>query len=478
MKCALLLLLLVSAPAVAQDPNAGIAALNATQSFSVAVDPRVELLTAVARLAEFEEYRHQLCAWPYQAASDAWFAPHKNHAAVRALQRLRAKRGVSYDAIPSLAIHLTNPPELAERIPFESKPERLDARYPLDETRAFLKELRSFATDSKAAAFFASQKTTWDAINARLTARLAGSPSPEWLRTFFGITQAGSCSVIPGLLFGPLSCGVGVRFGANMPEELRPVLGCWEFDTQGLPVYGKSTEMLFAHELAHSWANAVVDTAAVQLDPIGQRLFELSETQMRRETYGTGRIVLYETLVRVAVIRCLFATVSLEAANEQARNDVSRGFTWVPALARAVSTYEADRTKWPQLADFVPEIVRVLQAEAERLAGLAANTPRLLSITPATGTNDVDPALDTMTLVFDRPMRAGGWSFVAAKEDLPEFIGKPSFDTERKVLMVKIRLEPGRSYRFQLNSERSLGFAAADGTPLAPVRVQFNVRAQ
>lgn len=465
----LTLLLLALAPGITQET---------APSFTVAVDARVELLTALARLAEFPEYTRSVGAWPYRDAADAWFAPQRNHEAVQFLRRLRAQHGVSYDAVASLALHLTDLPDLKERIDFASKPERLDQRYPLEATRAFLGELRRFAKDAKAAEFFASQSQTWQTVETRLQARLAGSPSPEWLRAFFGAPALASCVVIPGLLCGDMNFGLGVRFGADKPEELRPVLGCWKFDDTGMPLFETVTLELFAHELAHSWANAVVDSGAQKLDPIGEILFNLNAALMRRQAYVNARTVLYETLVRACVLRCLAATQSLEVAQAQARNDVNLGFTWVPALARALGDYEQARAKFPTLADYLPEIETTLRAQADALVQAAAKAPKLVSITPDNGDTAVDPGLEIMTFVFDRPMRDKSWSFIGRKEDLPEMVGQPQYDAARIVLSIKMRLEPGRSYRFQLNNERSTGFSAQDGTPLQPVAVSFTVRAR
>lgn len=446
------------------------------QAFSVAVDPRVELLCVVARLARFPEFDRPNGRWAYRDAADAWFEDHRGHAAVRRFRQLHAEHGVSYDAVPSLALHLTALPELAERIPFEPRPERLDERFPLEDTREFLRELRRFVKDAKVAEFFAAQKKSWDIAAQRLSERLKSSAAPAWMLQFHGTPPAGSCVVIPGLLTGPMNFGSGVRWKKDHAEELRPVLGCFEFDAEGQPQFGSGTSELFAHELCHSFTNALVDAHVDALKAAGEAFFGARREIMRRQAYGSPRTVLYETLVRACVLRCILATDGAEAARTLAESDVRNGFSWVPALARSLERYEQDRKRWPRLRDFMPEVIATLDAESKALERSLALAPKLVSISPANGAQDVDPAMDCMTLVFDRPMKASSWSFVARKEDLPEFVGQPSWDAAHKVLTVKMKMQPGRTYRFQLNSPRFQGFVAADGTPLEGVPVSFRTR--
>lgn len=39
-----------------------------------------------------------------------------------------------------------------------------------------------------------------------------------------------------------------------------------------------------------------------------------------------------------------------------------------------------------------------------------------------------------------------------------------------------MKLQPGRSYQFMLNSERFRGFQSREGVPLAPLPVHFKTR--
>ena len=92
---------------------------QATATVGVAapvVDRRVELMTIVARLADFPEYQSSLVR-AYTDSLDAWFAPYRDHPAVAYLRELRKQQGVSYNAVPIMGVYLSEPPRLRARLP-------------------------------------------------------------------------------------------------------------------------------------------------------------------------------------------------------------------------------------------------------------------------------------------------------------------------------------------------------------------------
>ncbi|MFO0829819.1 MAG: DUF4932 domain-containing protein [Phycisphaerales bacterium] len=447
----------------------------------VRVDPRVELLTIVARLSGADEYNMPNSRSPYSERVEKRFGPFRDHPAIRAYAALRADHGASFDAIPSLALHLDGVPTLKERMPFDPRPARLDARWELEPTRAFIVQLRDFATVTKAAEFFADERAFYEKTEARLAALVKEADAVPWFDAFFGAKSGATYLVIPGLLCGGGNYGAGVVFGDGSPEEIRPVLGCWKWDAEGVPVF-KSDQCLptLIHELCHSYTNPIVDRHIAELEPAATKMYPPIARVMQRMAYGTPTTVLYESMVRACVIRYLADRQGADAAKREAEEQRATGFTWVPALASRLETYANDRQRYATLDAYMPEVAKFFDATAETIVKDAATrterAPKLVSITPTNGANDVEPSMDTMTIVFDRPMRTTSWSFVGSKENVPEFIGNPAFSSDRKTLTAKMRLVPGHTYRFSLNAPKFQGFAAADGTPLEQVDVTFTVK--
>jgi hypothetical protein len=111
------------------------------QAHHVGVDPRVELMSILFRLAGNEEYSQ--CRVPaYDQAIERWFAPFREHEAVRIARELREGDGVSFDAVMSMAVHVKDSATLAERVPLDRSNLRLDQRWHGAKARRFLASAR------------------------------------------------------------------------------------------------------------------------------------------------------------------------------------------------------------------------------------------------------------------------------------------------------------------------------------------------
>jgi hypothetical protein len=96
----------------------------------------------------------------------------------------------------------------------------------------------------------------------------------------------------------------------------------------------------------------------------------------------------------------------------------------------------------------------------------------VLSIVPANGAGGIDPGTRTIQVVFDRPMRDGGWSMCGGP-NFPETTDKPSYDKSRKTWTAKVKLKPDWDYEFWLNRGQFQSFQSAEGVPLESVHVTF-----
>ena len=94
----------------------------------VRVDPRVELLSVVFRLAGSPEYSRGRVE-RYAEAVDAHFGPFRRHSVIAHAKRLRALAGVSFDAVASFSVHLDDAMPPGEGMEFEPLPSRLDQRW-------------------------------------------------------------------------------------------------------------------------------------------------------------------------------------------------------------------------------------------------------------------------------------------------------------------------------------------------------------
>lgn len=355
-------------PGTQAIPDRAPAAAPEPAPLAAAVDTRVELMCIIARLAGCREYTMPNSRSLYSERVDKHFGPFREHTAINLFRDGRRDFGWSYDAVPSLALHLTAVPELAERMDFEKEPARLDARWKLLQTRAFLATLRDFAQVSDAKSFFDKEAELYKVAAERLEALGRAVNPVSWFDDFFGIRQGATYRMIPGLLCGGQNFGVGVIFLDEHPEEISPVLGCHLWDEKGLPIFDeKQYASLLVHELCHSYTNAYADRHEEAFLPAIEVLAKPVQDRMRKMAYGTPRTVLYESLVRASVICFARDRWGESAAAAERKRQTDASFLWVPGLSKVLEHYSRDRAACPTFEDAAPRIAEYLNQEAAKL---------------------------------------------------------------------------------------------------------------
>jgi len=460
----------------------------------VTVDPRVELMSLIFRLAGNREYG--TCAIPsYNNDVNEHFGPFKDHPAVKLAAELRKTRGVSYDAVMKMAVHMTDTVTFGERIPFSPQPASLDERWPAKDAREFLSLARKFAEETKFNEFYEKHQPLYRLAERRMQEVLDKNTRLDWFEGFFGPRKDADFHVILGMLNAGGSYGARLTSGGR--EDLYCVLGVWKVDKQGEPVFTAGLASTVVHEFTHSYTNPLVDKFARELEASGKKLYPLVADQMEQQAYGNWKTMMYESLNRACGLRYQLATGGDGALKSTADYEISRGFYWVPGLADVLARYEARPRKYADLAQFFPEITayfddyaknsgaKLKELEEKRLAEAEQRKklmqewrekgPRIVSIVPADGAT-VDPGLKAITVTFDRPMKQG-WSVLDIGPGEYPKIGEPvGYDAGLKVFTMPIELKPGRNYSFGLNNGQYTSFKSAEGVPLYPVEVSFKTR--
>lgn len=102
---------------------------------------------------------------------------------------------------------------------------------------------------------------------------------------------------------------------------------------------------------------------------------------------------------------------------------------------------------------------------------------RVISTVPRNGARDVPVTLDAVSVVFNRPMKRDGWSFVAESDETAlKPTGAPSFDTTGRVASLPVKLEPSTSYVVWINSKDEQRFRDITDTPVPPHRLSFSTQ--
>lgn len=402
------------------------------------------------------------------------FGSFRGHPAVTRARKLRETHGIAFDACMSMAVHLTDANTLEERISLDPRPPSLDSRWTPQDARAFLRELRKFAAESRFPEFLAAHRELYQRAENRMKLLLDEEGHLEWFPEFFGDRPGGRFTVALGLLNGPCNYGPRCRL-PDGTEELYCILGTWAKDAKGEPTFGGGVLQTVVHEFCHSYTNAIIDRHEAELKSAGEALYAPVASAMERQAYGGWKTMMYESLVRACTLRYIRRHQGPMAAWWKSQEEQGRQFRWVGDLSKFLDEYESHRDRYPTLESFAPRIVAFFEERAkqppQRTGGDATGAPRAISVTPSDGARDVDPGLTQIRVVFDQAMKDGSWSLVGDALELPKVAGKPSYDATKTVWTVPIRLEPESSYRFQLNAERNQKRTGNANSPLGLVRV-------
>ena len=445
--------------------------LGSTSPFPVRVDPRVELVMTIFRLAGAGEFNMENSASPYSKAIDAYFAPHMDHPAVKAVEKLRAEHSIGFNAVPDLAVRLKDFSSGEFLVPIDPLPIGMDKRWTPEAARSFAALVRDFARDTNYAAFLAQQRPFFDKAEAAFAELLATHPFRQLIEDFFGAPIAAGSYAIPGLLAGGGNYGMSVTFPDGR-LVVTPIIGVAAWKPDGTPQCDDSDIDTVVHEFCHPFANPLVDLHAAELVPSGTVLHARHTQAFAAQAYGDPKTVMYESLVRACVVQIMKRAGGPERSLFQRKHEIGRAFWFTPALASALDRYEASREKYPTLRSFMPEIVAALKDAKAVLAAEEAKLPRIVSIQPADGSTDVPRDVEFI-FVFDRPMdkTSRGLSFEGDVK-FERLVGG-SFSDDGKIYRTVLRLPPHQTIKARLNANGS-GLAGAEGHALAPVEFMFS----
>jgi hypothetical protein len=377
----------------------------------------------------------------------------------------------------SLAVHLTDIEGLNLASPLDPWPENLDGRWTASGVNAFLSAARQFVRDTAFNSFLEQHQGLYEITTIRLRAMLEESAHLEWYESFFGERPGASFTVVPALFNGGANYGPRYR-GPQGRESLYSILGVWKTDGAGLPEFTSDMLGTVVHEFSHSFANPIIDRHAAELAAAGEKIFPHVADRMRAQGYGNAGTMLRESLVRASTVRFIHRYEGAEAARLAAQAEADRGFLWTPHLADLLAEYEALRDTYPTLDSFAPRLIEFFAGYAEDLDELDDKRPKVVSMTPANGAQDVSPNLAEIEVVFDRRMLDRSWAMVGGGPSFPEITGSPRYDAALTTWTVPVKLKPDWSYEFWLNRGQFDTFRSAEGVPLDSVPVTFKTRAQ
>lgn len=418
-------------------------------ALEVSVDENVEFVSAMCRLAGFEEYVNNTNK-KYVAAIDSLMAPFKSHKAVARLNELRGAQGLSYDAVATFATqtaisdgHFTLRPG--------SDVAKYEHRWRTGQDAEMARLMDDVYRRSGFHDFYVSQQPFYGKVVANAKS-MVSNVDLKWLEDFFGDSIRGHIAVSL-LNYGNYGT---TRHCAGQPEESVVIIGCSQLDSVGIPVFD-NLESLIVHEFSHPACNPIIDQHLQQFNGNAQLTAELMKEELQARAYAGGGTVLCESMVRGVEVQYALAHATTAddslAVKTTISGQVASGFLFFRELTDALSDYRQNRSQYASLAQFAPKIVEAvnnadvkqsyLDLKRNQITIIGTSLPKDARNVPASDRFEVK-------VYFDRPHETGGFGlnyYKGNKEIIPDLAGV-KMDNDRRIMSVTVKTEPGREYGF------------------------------
>lgn len=439
------------------------------------VDRRVEMLSIVARLANYNEYSSNIFKL-YTDKIYEHFDPYKEHELIKFAAKLREERGVSYDAVMAMAVHLDD--NMNPRVEFSDKlPE---SRWGKENADKFAILLKEFYKEAHCEEFFENNNELYKEVSQRFLP-IYKDLDLNWYSTFYGKEPSEKFKIVNGLGTG------GGNYGASVvppsgEKEVYAIMGTWQMDSLGIPVFAKEGYFpTLVHEFNHSFVNHLIDINEDELKESGEKIFGKVKKEMSQQAYGSWKTVMYEALVRAAVIKYMKDhNFDQTAIDKETAMQLNRSFIWINELVAELDKYSQARETYPTLESYMPRIIEAYEVYADNFDKYAERLdnerPHVISIDEFTnGDTDIEATLKTITINFDKPLLGKGYSINLGEKGKDAFpkIEKSAYANDNKTLILTLNLEKNKEYQFVLTGR---AFLSTNGIGIDDYEISFKTK--
>ena len=105
--------------------------------------------------------------------------------------------------------------------------------------------------------------------------------------------------------------------------------------------------------------------------------------------------------------------------------------------------------------------------------------PVVVKTWPEAGSENVSPGVKEIKVTFSREMTDESWSWCDVWDNSsPESVDKPKYSADHKTCVMKVKLEPGKTYGWWINSQKFHGFQDNQNHPAIPYLLTFRTKEQ
>jgi hypothetical protein len=342
------------------EPRLDEAASVKINSLSIAVDPRIELLSIVQYLSDYGSRFKGLVAGfdqTYRSEVDSWFSKFKSHQAIQMFNSM-SSRGFSYDAPPAAMLYMNSDFSIEPAISASPGLQIWNRAGGKMNMMLFAGALKAFAAESGFVRFYKDHKPFYEQITRETAKSVQDKDIIGQLEQYYGEKRSSYAAIISPLLGGG-SFGPQIeRTGGT--KDIYCIMGPYRVQN-GNPQFGSFDffNQLQRHEFSHSFVNPLADKYKALVEKYSG-LFSPLEAVMREQAYSNWGTVLNESVVRAVTTRLAYQFDGPAAGDRELEHNKSRGFVFTAALSKKLEEYEKHRDKYPTLDSYYVQLLAVL----------------------------------------------------------------------------------------------------------------------
>lgn len=116
---------------------------------------------------------------------------------------------------------------------------------------------------------------------------------------------------------------------------------------------------------------------------------------------------------------------------------------------------------------------------ASQAQTVASYPPVVIKTVPESGSLNVPPGEFEIKATFSKAMTDQSWSWCTVWDNsCPDALGKPHYDADQKTCVMNVKLEPGKTYGYWLNTKEFRNFRDQQGHSAVPYLLVFSTTGQ
>lgn len=334
---------------------------SSASKLNVTIDPRIELLAAVQSLSDYGEKFSLLTSLDsnYKKDMERTFKPYAGHEAVKLFQDM-SHDGFSFDAPPTVMLHLSPPPELAIELPFTDY--LITRAGGKEKLMRFIEELKDFSKQTDFMAFFQEHEAFYQTTVQTADENLQDLDFVKVLEEYYGQNKHSYNIILAPMFNGNYGPRISRKdgtfdiFNIVSPRQIK----------DGILYFGgkDNFEHLAWHEFSHSFVNPLGEIHREELARYAS-LFEPIRSKMAASAYGNWLTTVNEHVVRAVTTRLNYLHKSMEDGERVLQGEKIYGFAYVEALCKKLEYYEENRDRYPTFTSFYPQLVETFRELSE-----------------------------------------------------------------------------------------------------------------